>query len=117
MPLNSIPLTTSLDALHEKVKAMDGKLWVDVGLLGGIIPGNEADISPLIDAGVLGFKCFMCDSGIPEFPPVNEKQILTAMNEIAKKVGVSCFEQPLTTFRSTPSFICFMLSPPKCLTL
>eukprot|EP01127_Copromyxa_protea_P011367 TRINITY_DN2853_c0_g1_i2.p1 TRINITY_DN2853_c0_g1~~TRINITY_DN2853_c0_g1_i2.p1 ORF type:complete len:323 (+),score=96.75 TRINITY_DN2853_c0_g1_i2:630-1598(+) len=39
----------------------------------------------MIDAGVLGFKCFMCNSGIDEFPPVNEKQITIAMQEIAKK--------------------------------
>jgi allantoinase len=86
MPLNSVPMTVTVDALQEKVKAMEEKLWVDVGLLGGIIPGNEKEIGPLIDAGVLGFKCFMCDSGIPEFPPVNEQQITIAMNEISKKV-------------------------------
>src|SRR6184192_2864983 len=35
MPLNSIPPTTTLDALHAKADAMSGKCWVDVGLWGG----------------------------------------------------------------------------------
>eukprot|EP01126_Amoeba_proteus_P057429 TRINITY_DN7309_c0_g1_i1.p1 TRINITY_DN7309_c0_g1~~TRINITY_DN7309_c0_g1_i1.p1 ORF type:complete len:256 (-),score=51.75 TRINITY_DN7309_c0_g1_i1:470-1237(-) len=84
MPLNCIPYTTNVEALKEKVTAMKNKLWVDVGLLGGIIPNNMSDIIPLIDAGVVGFKCFLCDSGIPEFPPVNQKEVLDAMTEIRK---------------------------------
>ncbi|MGZ4810884.1 MAG: amidohydrolase family protein, partial [Thermoanaerobaculia bacterium] len=41
MPLNSIPPTTTVAALHEKAEAMRGKLRVDVGLWGGVIPGNR----------------------------------------------------------------------------
>jgi len=108
MPLNSVPLTVNVDALQAKVHAMENKMWVDVGLLGGIIPGNESEISHLIDAGVLGFKCFMCDSGIPEFPPVNEKQITVAMHEIAKKEHPVVFmfhaesDEVLMNVRQTP---------------
>lgn len=31
MPLNSSPVTTTLDALHVKQQHTEGKLWVDVG--------------------------------------------------------------------------------------
>jgi allantoinase len=59
MPLNSIPVTTTVDALKIKVDSTRDKLWVDVGLLGGIVPGNEKELGPMIDLGVVGFKCFM----------------------------------------------------------
>ena len=36
----------------------------------GSIPGNLAELAPLHEAGVLGFKCFLADSGSDDFPPV-----------------------------------------------
>ena len=68
MPLNSIPPTTTVKALREKTAAMKGKMQVDVGLWGGAVPQNADDLLPLLEAGVLGFKCFLVDSGVPEFP-------------------------------------------------
>src|SRR6186713_2697009 len=41
MPLNSSPVTTTLDAFHQKLKAADKKLTVNVGFYGGLIPGNS----------------------------------------------------------------------------
>jgi len=84
MPLNSIPVTTSLKALNEKVSHMEGKIWCDVGLLGGVIPGNGNEYAKMVDSGVLGFKCFMCPSGIDEFPHVTRDQILEAMSYFQK---------------------------------
>jgi len=68
MPLNSIPPTTSVAALEEKRAVAAGQAWVDVGFWGGAVPGNVAELAPLHDAGVLGFKCFLLDSGVEEFP-------------------------------------------------
>ncbi len=31
------------------------------------MPGNLADLAPLHEAGVFGFKCFLLDSGVEEF--------------------------------------------------
>ena len=45
-----------------------GQVFVDVGFWGGAIPGNVGDLAPLHEAGVFGFKCFLLDSGVPEFP-------------------------------------------------
>ncbi|HET9440353.1 MAG TPA: allantoinase AllB [Longimicrobiales bacterium] len=67
MPLNSVPATTTVAALHMKQDAAAGQCQVDVGFWGGLVPGNLADLSALHAAGVFGFKCFMTDSGVPEF--------------------------------------------------
>ena len=67
MPLNSVPPTTSVRALMTKAEAMSGKCWVDVGLWGGAVPGNAHDLKAMILEGALGFKCFLVDSGVPEF--------------------------------------------------
>src|ERR1700685_3494794 len=45
MPLNSIPATTTAAAYREKVAGAAGKLWVDTGFWGGIVPGNNAEIA------------------------------------------------------------------------
>lgn len=67
MPLNASPPTTTLRAFELKAAATEGKLHVDVGLTGGVVPGNEGELQALIDAGVLAFKCFLVDSGIEDF--------------------------------------------------
>lgn len=87
MPLNSDPVTTSLDALHQKLAAMDGKLWVDCALWGGVVPGNARELSGMVRAGVSGFKAFLCHSGIDEFPAVERSDLLEAM-PILRQCGV-----------------------------
>ena len=47
-------------------------------------PGNLADLAPLHDAGVFGFKCFLVDSGVPEFPPLDADGFAAAMAEMAR---------------------------------
>jgi len=83
MPLNSIPPTTTLGGLQEKIAAARGQCWVDVGFYGGIVPGNVAELKPLIDAGVRGFKGFLIDSGVAEFPAVSSTDIAAVMMELA----------------------------------
>ncbi len=87
MPLNSIPVTTTLDALHAKIAATAGKLTVDVGFWGGVIPGNTAELAPMAAAGTRGFKCFLCPSGIDEFPEVGRAELAEAMPAL-KACGV-----------------------------
>jgi allantoinase len=79
MPLNSIPPTVSVAALQAKRDAAAGKLSVDVAFWGGLIPGSEAQISPLVAAGVCGFKAFLVDSGVDEFPPVTVDELSRAL--------------------------------------
>ena len=44
MPLNSCPVTTTLTGLLAKRQAAEGKLSIDVGFYGGIVPGNRSHI-------------------------------------------------------------------------
>ncbi|MCX6292502.1 MAG: allantoinase AllB [Bacteroidetes bacterium] len=75
MPLNSSPVTTNVNSFREKITAANDKLYVNCGFWGGIIPGNEHDIQPLFDAGVLGFKIFLAHSGIDDFPNVSQNDL------------------------------------------
>ena len=87
MPLNSIPPTTTVAALEEKRNAADNKLVVDVAFWGGAIPGSSGQIPGLVDQGVCGFKVFMVDSGVSEFPPV-EMGDLKPLLEMVGRAGV-----------------------------
>lgn len=84
MPLNASPVTTTAKAFDEKIKATEGKLHTNCGFWGGIVPGNENEIEPLIEKGVLGFKAFLTHSGIDEFPNVTEEDLRRVMPVIAK---------------------------------
>ena len=84
MPLNSIPATTSVTALHAKATAAQGKTWVDVGFIGGVVPGNSATLGDLARAGVLAFKCFLVPSGVPEFAHVTQPDLHEAMPVLAE---------------------------------
>ncbi|XAO27881.1 allantoinase [Cryptococcus bacillisporus CA1280] len=69
MPLNSIPPTTTLSGLAtKKASAKEVGVSCDLGFWGGIVPGNEGELRGLWDGGVKGFKCFLIESGVEEFP-------------------------------------------------
>ena len=84
MPLNSVPSTTTVAGLHEKQRALRGRCYVDVGLWGGVVPGNTDALEPLTASGVLGFKCFLCPSGVPEFEHVTASDLREALPVIAR---------------------------------
>jgi allantoinase len=84
MPLNSIPPTVDVAALAAKRAAASGRVHVDVGFWGGVVPGNVPDLAPLHDAGVFGFKCFTAPSGVDEFPHVDPAQLELALTEVAR---------------------------------
>jgi allantoinase len=83
MPLNSLPPTVDVSALEVKRKAATGDCFVDVGFWGGAIPGNVRDLRPLHDEGVFGFKCFLADSGVEEFPRLESHEFVEALREVA----------------------------------
>jgi allantoinase len=88
MPLNSIPPTVDGPALAVKRRAAEGKCFVDVGFWGGAIPGNTAALRPLHEKGVFGFKCFLADSGVEEFPALSVPEMRRALREIARFDGL-----------------------------
>ena len=84
MPLNASPVTTTLAAFNQKMEATTNKLHVNVGFYGGLVPTNINDLEDLMQAGVLGIKCFLVHSGIDEFPNVGEVEMKQALPIIAK---------------------------------
>ena len=83
MPLNSLPPTVSVAALADKRAAATGKCWIDVAFWGGAVPGNADALRPLHQAGVTGFKCFLIDSGVPEFPPLEAADLRSVLGSLA----------------------------------
>jgi allantoinase len=83
MPLNSIPPTTSVAALEEKRRSATDCCAVDVGFLGGVVPGNEPALAALWDAGVFAFKCFLVPSGVDEFEEVSSGDLVRALPLLA----------------------------------
>jgi len=88
MPLNSIPATTTVSALRLKLQAAAPVALVDYGFWGGVVPGNVDDLEPLLDAGALGFKCFLVPSGVDEFAHVRESDLRPAMQRLAARDAV-----------------------------
>lgn len=88
MPLNSIPATTTREALRLKMEAAAGLCRVDVGFWGGVVPGNSGEIAGLLADGVLGFKAFLVPSGVDEFEHVEEADLRKALPELARRGAV-----------------------------
>lgn len=83
MPLNSIPVTTTVSALEAKASVATGSCRVDFALWGGVVPWNGDERAALIEAGALGLKAFLVPSGIDEFPEVDDEELGRAMADVA----------------------------------
>src|SRR6185369_6912947 len=99
MPLNSVPATTSVAALRAKREAAAEHATVNVEFIGGVVPGNAAEIEALCDAGVRAFKCFLVPSGVDEFQNVTEDDLRLALPILARR-GV-----PLMVHAELPSLL------------
>ena len=88
MPLNSIPPTTTPEALAVKRRAAEGVCHVDVGFWGGAVPDNLGSLGALNAEGVFGFKSFLCHSGVDEFPSLSLQRLREAMAEVAAFDGL-----------------------------
>src|SRR4029077_5853000 len=84
MPLNNLPVTTDVQAFDLKLEAMKRSSKIDFGLWGGLVPGNLDEVEPLVRRGVMGFKAFMCPSGIDEFPAADSRTLHEGMKRIAE---------------------------------
>jgi allantoinase len=84
MPLNNLPVTTDGPAFDLKLAAAERSSLVDFGFWGGLVPGNLDRLDDLHKRGVLGFKAFMCPSGIDEFPACDERTLREGMKRIAQ---------------------------------
>jgi allantoinase len=84
MPLDCRPVTTTVAALRTKQAVAEGHCRVDVGFWAGVVPENPGELGALASAGVRGFKCFLADSGNPDFGHLTPAQFRTAMSRIAE---------------------------------
>jgi allantoinase len=100
MPLNSVPATTTVAALEAKRDAARGRSHVNTAMWGGVVPDNVAEVEPLIDAGVRGFKCFLVPSGVAEFAHVDEGTLRDVMPMLARR------DVPLLVHAELPRWLC-----------
>ena len=84
MPLNSSPCTLTAEAVDRKREALEAASITDFALWGGLVPGAVPEMAGMAARGVVGFKAFMCDSGLPEFPPADDRTLETGMREAAR---------------------------------
>jgi allantoinase len=84
MPLNSTPCTVTAEAVDRKRAALEAASIADFALWGGLIPGAVPEMAAMAALGVVGFKAFMCDSGLPEFPAADEGTLEAGMREAAR---------------------------------
>lgn len=84
MPLNSTPCTVTAEAVDVKRKALEAASIADFGLWGGLVPGSQSEMAGMAARGVVGFKAFMCDSGLPEFPRADDRTLESGMREAAR---------------------------------
>jgi allantoinase len=84
MPLNCIPVTTSLAALEEKRRSVADHAHVDYAFWGGVVPGNAGELEAMLRAGIAGAKAFLCHSGIDDFPAASERDLRAAMPVLAR---------------------------------
>jgi allantoinase len=120
MPLNSLPPTLDAASLEVKRSAALGQVQVDTGFWGGAVPGNLGRLRSLHEAGVLGVKCFVLDSGVPEFPPLSTTQLADVMAEVADHDGLllvhaedaAVIEAASTAARGGRRYLDFLASRP-----
>ena len=84
MPLNSTPCTITAEQVDRKRAALEASSIADFGLWGGLVPGSVDHMAAMAERGVVGFKAFMCDSGLPEFPHADDKTLRNGMREAAR---------------------------------
>ncbi len=118
MPLDSLPVTTTVAALNTKKAVAQGRCRIAVGYWGGVVPENVGALRPLADAGVRGFKCFLADSGNPHFGHLTPEEFAAAAREIADLGSVLLVhaEDHAVLARSAPpsgrSYLSFLESRP-----
>ena len=84
MPLNSTPCCVNAREVDRKREALERASITDFGLWGGLVPGAIGEMAEMAERGVVGFKAFMCDSGLPEFPRADDETLRDGMAEAAE---------------------------------
>ncbi len=83
MPLNAHPPTLDAASFELKRAAAAQSSRVDFALWGGLTPTNLDTMAELAECGVIGFKAFMCNSGIDDFQSVDTRTLREGMKRAA----------------------------------
>jgi allantoinase len=70
-----------------------------VGFIGGVVPGNAGELEAMAGAGVLAWKAFLVDSGVPEFA-ASDESVLRAAMRVLSRLGL-----PLMVHAESPGVI------------
>ncbi|MDX1944012.1 MAG: allantoinase AllB [Pirellulaceae bacterium] len=84
MPLNSSPPTLDGPSFDQKAAALAANSRTDFGLWGGLTPTNLDRLDELAERGVIGFKAFMCASGIDDFTAADDYTLWQGMQIAAR---------------------------------
>jgi len=87
MPLNSSPPVLDRASFEEKRRIGEQKSRVDFALWGGLTPDSLDHLEAMAEAGAIGFKAFMCPSGLDEFGAADASVLKRGMR-IGAKVGL-----------------------------
>src|SRR5262245_2639960 len=99
MPLNAHPPTLDRDSFDRKLAAAEAKSSTDFAFWCGLVPGNLHKLEELADRGVVGFKAFMCNSGIDDFSHADDSTLREGMKFAAaldKIVAVHAESEAIT---------------------
>ena len=83
MPLNAHPPTLDAESFRGKQAAAEKNSVIDFAFWGGLVPQNLDKLEELAACGVIGFKAFMCNSGIDDFACVNDNILREGMKRAA----------------------------------
>jgi allantoinase len=115
MPLNSTPCCVNAREVDRKREALERASIADFGLWGGLVPGAVGEMAEMAGRGVVGFKAFMCDSGLPEFPRADDRTLRDGMAEAARlhlPVAVHAESQDKVRLKAGPTVHDFLESRP-----
>lgn len=99
MPLNSDPPTLDASSLALKRRAAAPRALVDYAHWGGYTGDNLAELADLQRDGVVAVKAFMSDSGLADFPAVDDAALLAGLRraaELGLLLGLHAESEPLT---------------------
>jgi allantoinase len=84
MPLNSSPPVLDAASFDAKLHALTGNSHTDFALWGGLTPQSLENMDELAAKGVVGFKAFMCESGIDDFQRADDWTLERGMRKAAR---------------------------------
>jgi allantoinase len=100
MPLYSSPPVLDKGGFLAKWNFAKASSLLDFGLWGGLTPDSLEHMQDLTDCGVIGFKAYMCASGVDEFAMADDATLLEGMRrafDLEQIVAVHAENESLTS--------------------